>query len=115
MTASGIRQQILEQLEGLPPEQVKILLFNWLNISEGDLEDFERLVANQPNQITEEVFEFGEIDTKLNFQPLTESEMVEKSLSSLETYRRKGSGVAHNRVREWVDSLGTNQERPCPR
>ncbi|MBW4605587.1 MAG: hypothetical protein KME29_40075 [Calothrix sp. FI2-JRJ7] len=44
MTATGIRQQILKHLEPLPPEQVKILLFNWLSSSEGNLEDFERLL-----------------------------------------------------------------------
>lgn len=36
MTASGIRQQILEHLEALPSEQVKILLFSWLSSSEGN-------------------------------------------------------------------------------
>ncbi len=115
MTASGIREQILEHLEALPPEQVKILLFNWLSTSDGDLEDFERLLTNQPNQITEDAFEFGEIDTALGFRSLTEAEMIEKSLSSLDAYRRNGSSVSHDRVREWVDSLGTDEERPCPR
>lgn len=74
-----------------------------------------KLMTNQPEEITEEGFEFGEIDEALNFQPLTEAEMVEKSLSSLEAYRRKGSGVLHERVREWVKSLGTDEERLCPR
>lgn len=115
MTVSGIRQQILEHLEALPPEQVKILLFNWLSSSEGDLEDFERLLTNQPNQITQDAYEFGEIDTALSFQPLTEAEMIDKSLSSLGAYRIKGSGISHDRVRAWVDSLGTDEEPSCPR
>jgi hypothetical protein len=115
MTVSSIRQHILNQLQELPPEQVKMLLFNWLSTSEGDLEDFERLLTNQTNRVAEGAFEFGEIDTALNFQPLTEAKMVEKSLSSLEKYRRKNSGVAHDRVRKWVDSLGTDEESPCPR
>ncbi|BAZ11929.1 hypothetical protein NIES4071_37570 [Calothrix sp. NIES-4071] len=72
-------------------------------------------MTNQPKHITEEAFEFGEIDEALNFQPLTEAEMVEKSLSSFEAYRRKGSRVSHERVCEWADSLGTYEERPCPR
>lgn len=112
---TDIKQQILSHLEALPPEQVKTLLFNWLSSSEGDLEDFERLLTNQPEQIIDEPLQFGEINEALNFQPLTEAEMVEKSLSSLEAYRRKGSGVSHERVREWVKSLGTDEERSCPR
>ncbi|WP_414624305.1 hypothetical protein [Calothrix sp. CCY 0018] len=50
-------------------------------------------------------FEYGEIDSALNFQPLTEAEMIQQSKLALEDYRRKGSGVAHNIVREWADSL----------
>ncbi len=115
MTASNIRQQILEHLEALPGEQVKNLLLTWLTNSSGNLEDFEKLLTNQPTQITEASFEYGEIDSALNFQPLTEDEMVQQSKLALEAYRRKGSGVAHNRVREWADSLGTDEERPCPR
>ena len=115
MTASNIRQQILEHLEILPSEEVKTLLLTWLTSSEGDLEDFERLLTNPFVQTTEESFEFGEVDTALNFQPLTEAEMVQQSKSAFEAYRRKGSGVPHNLVREWADSLGTDEERPCPR
>ncbi len=115
MTASNIRQQILEHLEALSGEQVKTLLLTWLTNSSGNLEDFEKLLTNQTTQITEESFEYGEIDSALNFQPLAEAEMVQQSKLALEAYRRKGSGVAHNRVREWADSLGTDRERPCPR
>lgn len=115
MTVSNIRQQILEYIETLPPEQVKTLLLTWLTSSSGDLEDFEQLVTNQATQTTEESFEVGEIDAALNFQPLTEAQMVQQSQSALEAYRSTGSGVKHDRVREWADSLGTEQERPCPR
>ncbi|MBD0262483.1 MAG: hypothetical protein ICV78_07060 [Tolypothrix sp. Co-bin9] len=115
MTGSNIRQQILEHIETLPPEQVKTLLLTWLTSSSGDLEDFEQLVTNQATQTTEESFEYGEIDAALNFQPLTEAQMVQQSQSALEAYRSTGSGVKHDRVREWADSLGTEQERPCPR
>ncbi|MBW4617381.1 MAG: hypothetical protein KME21_30035 [Desmonostoc vinosum HA7617-LM4] len=115
MTASNIRQQILEHIETLPPEQVKTLLLTWLTSSSGDLEDFEQLLTNQATQTIEESFEYGQIDAALNFQPLTEAQMVQQSQSALEAYRSTGSGVAHDRVREWADSLGTDTERPCPR
>jgi hypothetical protein len=115
MTASNIRQQILEHIEGLPSEQVKTLLLVWLTSSSGNLEDFEQLLTNQPTQAIEESHEYGEIDSALNFQPLTEAEMVQQSKLALEAYHRKGSGVPHNLVREWADSLGTDEEHPCPR
>ncbi|MCC5627931.1 hypothetical protein [Nostoc sphaeroides] len=94
MTASNIRQQILEHIETLPGEQVKTLLLTWLTDTSASLEDFERLLTNQATQTTEESFESGEIDAALNFQPLTEAEMLHNSKTALEAYRRKGSGVA---------------------
>ncbi len=115
MTASNIRQQILEHLEALPGEQVKTLLLKWLTSSSGNLEDFEKLLTNQPTQRTEESLDYGEIDSGLNFQPLTEDEMVQQSKLALEAYLRKGSGVAHNRVCEWANRLGTDEEHPCPK
>ncbi|MBD2682406.1 MULTISPECIES: hypothetical protein [Nostoc] len=115
MTAKNIKQQILEHLEALPGEQVKSLLKTWLTVSEGNLEDFEQLLSHEPTQSTEEIFEYGEIDTALHFQPQTQAQMVEQSRKALEAYRSKGSGVAHEHVREWADSLGTDEERPCPR
>ncbi len=110
MTTNNIKQQILEHLEPLPPEQVKTILLTWLTSSSENLEDFEQLLLNQPTQPQEESFEYGEIDSALNFQPLTEAEMIQQSKLALEDYRRKGSGIAHNIVREWADSLGTDEE-----
>lgn len=64
---------------------------------------------------TEELLDYGEIDSALNFCSLTEEEMIRQSKLALEAYRRNGVFVTHNRVREWADSLGTDEERPCPR
>ncbi|WP_375503468.1 hypothetical protein [uncultured Nostoc sp.] len=115
MTANNIKQQILEHLEALPGEQVKSLLKTWLTVTDGDLEDFEQLLSHESSQSIEEIYDYGEIDTTLNFQPLTQAQMVEQSRKALEAYRRTGTGVAHERVREWADSLGSDEERPCPR
>jgi hypothetical protein len=115
MTANNIKQQILEHLEVLPGEQVKSLLKTWLTVTDGDLEDFEQLLSHESTQSVEEINDYGEIDTTLNFQPLTQAQMVEQSRKALEAYRRIGTGVAHERVREWADSLGSDEERPCPR
>jgi hypothetical protein len=112
MTASNVRQKIFEHLEFLPGEQVKTLLLTWLTASEGNLEDLEQLLLT--TQATEESL-FGEIDANLNFQPLTEAQMIEQSKLALEVYRKEGSGVPHHRVCEWANSLGTDEESPCPR
>jgi hypothetical protein len=115
MTANNIKQQILGYLEVLPSEEVKIILLQWLSGSDGNLEDFERLLTNQSTQEIEKSFEYGDIDAELNFQHLTEVQMIQQSKSVLEDYKSKGSGVAHNLVRKWADSLGTDEELPCPR
>ncbi|BAB78267.1 hypothetical protein ACN23B_27880 (plasmid) [Anabaena sp. FACHB-709] len=115
MTINNIKQQILEHLEVLPGEQVKSLLKTWLSVTDGDLEDFEQLLSHESTQSIEEIDDYGEIDTTLNFQPLTQAQMVEKSRQALEAYGRTGAGLAHERVREWADFLGTDKERPCPR
>jgi hypothetical protein len=115
MTANNIKQQILEHLEALPGEQVKSLLKTWLTVTDGDLEDFEQLLSHESTQSVEEINDYGEIDTTLNFHPLTIAQMLEQSRKALEAYRRIGTGVAHERVREWADSLGSDEERPCPR
>ena len=36
---------------------------------------------------------------------------IKKAMSSLD----RGEGVAHQEVRDWVASWGTNQERPAPK
>ncbi len=110
MTASNIKQQILEHLEPLPPEEVKTILLTWLTSSSENLEDFEQLIINQPTEVVEQSFEYGEVDSALNFQPLTEAEMIEQSKLALKEYRRKGSGIPHSVVREWADNLGSNEE-----
>ena len=115
MATSNIKQQILEHLDAMPGEKVKNLLKIWLTISEGDLEDFEQLLNHELTQAKEETLEYGQIDTGLNFQPLTQAQMIEQSREALEAYRRTGSGVAHERVSEWADNLGTDSEQPCPR
>ena len=105
MTANNLRQKILERLEPLPGEQVKYLLQKWLVNSYGNLEYFEELLIDESDKKTEELLDYGEIDSTLNFISLTEEEMVEKSKLALEYYRRGGVSVDHSRVREWVNSL----------
>ncbi|MBD2690316.1 hypothetical protein [Anabaena catenula] len=65
-------------------------------------------LAKEEN-LVEESLEYGQIDTELNFQPLTETEMIEQSKYALEEYLRTGSGVKHEKVKKWANSLGNQQ------
>jgi predicted transcriptional regulator len=44
----------------------------------------------------------------------TEDQMIANSLVALEEYRRTGHAIAQEEVQAWVDSLGTDDELPCP-
>jgi len=112
---NNIRQQILERLEPLSGTQVKHLLSEWLVSASDRLEDFEELLRKESEPKAEELFEYGEIDSGLNFRGLTEAEMIRQSQLALEAYHRQGVSVPHDRVREWADRLGTDREGPCPR
>ena len=110
MTTGNIKQQILEHIEALPSEKVKTLFLTWLTNSSGNLEDFEQLLANQQSSVMENTFEYGEIDGDLNFQPLSEAQIVQQSKLALEEYHRQGSGVAHDTVRKWADRIALSLE-----
>ncbi|WP_293160045.1 hypothetical protein [Okeania sp. SIO2C9] len=65
MTTNNLRQKILERLEPLPGEQVKNMLQKLLVNSSGNLEYFEKLLINESHQKTEELLDYGEIDSTL--------------------------------------------------
>ncbi|MTJ10441.1 MULTISPECIES: hypothetical protein [unclassified Anabaena] len=65
-------------------------------------------LAKEEN-LTAASLEYGEINTELNFQSLTETEMIEQSKSALESYLRTGSGVKHEQVRKWANNLGVQK------
>jgi hypothetical protein len=92
--------QIANQIQALDSHQVKALVLSWLTDTGGSLQDFESLL---------------QAEYPLSDQPQTEAEMIEKSLQALEEYQRTGTGISHDRVREWLDSLGTDQPLPCPK
>jgi len=105
---------IANHVETLESEQVKALVLNWLSRTNGSLSDFERLLESEFRS-PDSAMEHGQIDETLAFQSLTDPEMVEGSLQVLEEYKRTGNGISHERIREWLDSLGTDQPRSCPK
>jgi hypothetical protein len=112
---TDIRQQIANHLRRLEGERVKALVLDWLAETDGSLTDFERLIEAETGEADVKTLTYGELNEGLNFHSLTEAEMIEKSLEALDEYRRTGNGISHEHMREWVDSLGTDREFPCPR
>ena len=110
------QQAIAHHVEALDSERVKALVLDWLSGTSGSLSDFERLLDSEPrNNVDAAALEYGQIEKTLTFQPMTEAEMVESSLQVLDEYKRTGNKVSHEQVREWLDSLGTDQPRSCPK
>ena len=105
-------KQLHAQIQAMPSDSVKAIVLSWLNQSNGNLSDFERLIA----EIAEETegYQWGEIDTANEFQPLSEEQTIAQSLAALQDYQTNKTGIGHDRVKQWADSLGSDRELPCP-
>ncbi|MFM2431601.1 MAG: hypothetical protein RLZZ511_2814 [Cyanobacteriota bacterium] len=102
------KSQLLDQIQAMEGHDVKALVLEWLTGTDGRLEDLEQMLDG------DEVV-YGEINEEGRFQSLTETEMVAQSLQVLEEYKRDRDGVSHDRVSEWLDSIGTEHPLPCPK
>jgi hypothetical protein len=102
------KSQLLDQIQAMEGQDVKALVLAWLTGTDGNLADLEQMLDG-------EEIEYGEIDDQGNFQPLTEAEMAAQSLRVLEDYKRNPDGVSHDRVSEWLDSIGSENPLPCPK
>lgn len=89
-------------------DRLKEVVLSWLASEEITITAFEQLVENFGD------YEWGRIDEKLQFQPMTEDEMVAESLAVWAEYQRKPDGISHDAVKRWAESLGQDDELPCP-
>ncbi|MEG3941621.1 MULTISPECIES: hypothetical protein [unclassified Microcoleus] len=105
-------KQLHAQIQVMPSDAVKAIVLSWLNLSNANLSDFERLIAEIVEE--NEGYQWGEIDTANQFHPLSEEQTIASSLSVLEDYQTSKIGVSGDRVKEWADSLGSDRELPCP-
>ncbi len=99
-------KQLHAQIQAMPSDSVKAIVLSWLNQSNGNLSDFERLIAETAPET--EGYQWGEIDTTNEFQPLSEEQTIAMSLSVLEDYQKSKTGISGDRVKEWADSLGSD-------
>jgi hypothetical protein len=100
------KAQILDRIQTLEDHQVKSLVLAWLTDTEGSLAELEILIDQHDV--------YGELDAQGNFQALTEAQMAAQSLQVLEEYQRNRDGVTHDRVVEWLDSIGSENPLSCP-
>jgi hypothetical protein len=112
MSPINHRQQIASHIQELDGEHVKALVLDWLTVTDASLQDFERLLSTECTSSEAESETYGELDGELdrtlNFHPLTETQMIQRSLEALEEYRLTGNGIPHEQVRTWADNLGAD-------
>lgn len=105
-------KQLHAQIQARPSDSVKAIVLSWLNQSNGNLSDFERLIAEIAQET--EGDQWGEIDTANEFQPLSQEQTIAQSLAALPDYQTNKTGTPHDRVKQWAESLGSDRELPCP-
>ncbi|MEG4329551.1 hypothetical protein [Microcoleus sp. herbarium5] len=73
-------KQLHAQIQAMPSDSVKAIVLSWLNQSNGNLSNFERLIP----EIAEETegYQWGEIGTVNEFQPLSKEETSAQSLAA---------------------------------
>jgi hypothetical protein len=113
---TDIRHQIAAQLNAYSNLQaLKAAVWEWLDTSDGNLADLEKVLESHRND-----------DSKLNdaeFEQLrkqglafeADEETREDDFRRLERYRATYYGVSHEKVAEWLSSIGTDHELPCPK
>lgn len=106
-------KQLHSQIEAMPSDWVKAIVLSWLSNSNGNLSDFERLIAETADISGE--YQWGKIDTAQRFESLSEAEMIAESIAALEDYQTHKMGIPHDQVKPWADSLGSDRELPCPK
>jgi hypothetical protein len=111
---TDIRQELATIVRDLPAERVKTAVIEWLGREKGDIADLKQNLSTETYSSQPQIV-YGAINTNGNFTPLSESEMIAQSSDALNEYQLHGRGVSQQAMSEWADSLGTDNELPCPR
>ncbi len=101
------QQQILEYIEALPGDSVKAIVSEWVQLSNATLSDLKHLA--------EAALRSNGVDTTVGFPDLTEDEILQECETRLQTYSQTQASVSHERVTEWLNSLGSEHPLPCPK
>jgi hypothetical protein len=113
---TDIRQQITTQLDDYDTlEALKDAVREWVNTSDGSLDALKNsLLAHCKDD-----YDFSSEDwQQLQEQDLTfasDDATREEDMHRLQRYRDTGYAIPHEQVSAWLLSVGTDDERPCPR
>lgn len=113
---TDIRQQITTQLEAFQSlESLKAAVQDWVCSSDGSLDAFGKVLeAHQDDD-----FELTDEDWRqLQEQGLAfdnDAATKEEDMRRIQRYRETGDAISHDEVAIWLDSIGTDDELPCPR
>jgi hypothetical protein len=112
---TDIRQQIAAQLDAYSDLQaLKAAVWEWVDTSDGNLADLEKVLGSHQNNYELDDAEFEQLRKQgLAFE--NDQETREDDLRRLEHYRVTHHGISHEKVAEWLSSIGTDHELPCPR
>lgn len=105
MIAPATKEKIARCLNALSGEQLKAVLQAWLDQTDEVPLSLEQALAQQ----------FDEEDDGSPFPDMTEDEIVKDNERRWEEYQKTGRAIAHDNVVEWLDSIGTGHELPCPK
>jgi hypothetical protein len=111
---TNIRQELATILRDLPAEKVKTAVIEWLGTEKGDIADLKQNLSLE-SETNQSHMVYGAIDVNGDFTHLSEEEMITQSLEALNEYQLHGRSVSQQTMSEWGDSLGTDDELPCPR
>jgi hypothetical protein len=100
-------QQLQSQIESMPSDRVKSIVLFWLASEEKTIVEFEQLVDDEED--------WGELPDFPEDQMISEDEMVAESLAIFAAYQKNPKGIPHEAMKQWADSLGQDDELPCPR
>jgi hypothetical protein len=112
---SDIRQQITLQLDAYKDLQaLKSAVSEWINQSDVTLPTLEKvLAAHSPVDIDSTESDWENLH-QTGFAFDTTEATREEDLQRLQNYRETGHGIPHEQVSEWLASIGTDNEQPCP-
>ena len=72
------------------------------------------LLQSQIKSMSSDRNQSSELDDFQLTQLMSDEEMISASLAILADYRQNPEGITHDAVKKWSDSLGGDNELPCP-
>ena len=105
---TDIRKQLSKHADALPGDVFKAVFLEWLKTSDGSLVALDKALAEQALQ-------YGEFDENLNFVPLSEEQMAQRSQAAIRNFEKTGHSISHAAVGQWIESLRTDNPQSCPK